>query len=231
MDPNVWGPQLWEVMFSLLIRSPDEARVDLLLSLRLMEAALPCPHCRKSYSLYRKTHDVTSLPPNKEELSKWLWAVHELVNQKLGKISISYPTLLKKHDCLHSPASDWTLVDALSLSAFGADQSPIETDREDVMSLIRILSKWWKHCSSGFAASCLEEELGGGGGDDSSRNQKEGSFDLMWRVRNKVASKYGEEEVGLGEYKLQIAKGIADKVITPKTVPPSRSEMKRRRHA
>ncbi len=89
----LWGPALWNLLhFSTervgsrrLHRLPhEEARIWSHLLSRLAYS-LPCPQCKKHYQLYLSTHPLSV--STKEELRRWLWRLHEEVNQRTGKAS------------------------------------------------------------------------------------------------------------------------------------------------
>lgn len=77
MDPSVWGPALWACAFECTVKLTYNQSLVLFDS---MQYFIPCVHCRESYAMfYRK------MQPYHGSATKWLWTVHDMVNQKLRK--------------------------------------------------------------------------------------------------------------------------------------------------
>lgn len=109
-DPNVWGPPLWDLLFTFAYHIPPDAKRLIFRELfRDLERVLPCQHCRRSYAMYRQqVAPLTSLKDPALKPAAWLWTIHDMVNQNLGKIGISYEKLESRHavfTCLTSPLS------------------------------------------------------------------------------------------------------------------------------
>lgn len=89
---HIWGPALWMILHSAaerigskhLHRLPqEESRIwtGLLGSLRY---SLPCPHCKKHYTIYFSSVPIMS-PFTKESVRSWLYELHSQVNQRTEK--------------------------------------------------------------------------------------------------------------------------------------------------
>lgn len=72
MDTRFWGPSAWQLFHLVAFKSdhPDE----LLLS---MKDILPCKYCRAS------TTEFIQKNPIREDPGKWLYKIHNMVNDKL----------------------------------------------------------------------------------------------------------------------------------------------------
>lgn len=109
---------MWEFLFFLCYHCvQDDDIADIQHMFELLEYIMPCSHCRRSYSLYRRGLPPLSLPTTNhgEECARWLWTVHDMVNQKLGKICISYEKLKRKHACYSEVITDFAIVDILCM--------------------------------------------------------------------------------------------------------------------
>lgn len=74
MDTRFWGPSGWQLFHLIAFKSPpDDARPVL----DDMKDVLPCKFCRASTGEFVKKH-----PPHKP-LGKWLYHIHNMVNNKL----------------------------------------------------------------------------------------------------------------------------------------------------
>ena len=107
-DPNLWGPPLWDLLFTFAFKIPPQEQHGIFRDLfRELERVLPCQHCRRSYAMYR--HQVAPLSSLKDPTTnpaQWLWTIHDMVNQNIGKTCISYDKLENKHaafTCLTHP--------------------------------------------------------------------------------------------------------------------------------
>lgn len=90
---GVWGPALWTILHSCCERigfvQPkklplEESRIwfGLLQSLRY---SLPCPQCKKHYTTYANMTPIMKI--TRENLRRWLYNLHNEVNQRLQKVS------------------------------------------------------------------------------------------------------------------------------------------------
>ena len=117
MDPNVWGPPLWDLLFTLAFRVPAAKREALVKLFVSLEKVIPCQHCRRSYTMYAKQIRPAAVitPDVQDSAAMWLWTIHDMVNQKLGKIAISFDKIQKRHQSFSLLTSDLILVDILAL--------------------------------------------------------------------------------------------------------------------
>tara|TARA_Y100000741_G_scaffold362686_1_gene348938 strand:- start:7642 stop:8229 length:588 start_codon:yes stop_codon:yes gene_type:complete len=114
MNPNVWGPSLWDLLFYISFNIDlSEHCADIQHLFQLLEVILPCSQCRRHYALYRKEVPPTTIINKrvKESAAQWLWTIHDMVNQNLGKICMDYDSLVKKHNSLTCIVHDLTIFD------------------------------------------------------------------------------------------------------------------------
>jgi hypothetical protein len=81
MDTRYWGPSGWKLLHSITFSYEEKLKKQYVDFFNVIAFILPCKFCRKSYSEYiiNDPVDVTS----KESLTKWLWRIHNKVNDKL----------------------------------------------------------------------------------------------------------------------------------------------------
>ena len=123
MDPNVWGPPMWNLLFDLSIKCSDEKYDDVVLLFRLMEHVLPCRDCRKSLVDFRKKIELRMTPEDPTSTVRWLWVVRDMVNQKLGHTSISLDKLQARHSALTMVSSESSILDVLTMISLAMKQS------------------------------------------------------------------------------------------------------------
>lgn len=138
IDPNVWGPAFWDMLFTFAFRCDPSLCKDHFVALyRILGNVLPCHHCRKSYSNQLSKIDTTTITDEPESASNWLWRMHDIVNAKLGKICISYDKLLKKHSSLTLITHDFYIFDMFAFMALASS----EENRPFVIQAISIISR------------------------------------------------------------------------------------------
>lgn len=89
MEPEEWGPTFWPVLHTVSFYYPDspseeemEAARDFFFSLSYL---LPCDECCAHYSTLLDTNPIEPALVGRQELSRWVYNIHSLVNQRLGK--------------------------------------------------------------------------------------------------------------------------------------------------
>ena len=113
LDPHIWGPPLWDALFALALGSRDVDRMFAVC--RHLKQFLPCAECRTSYAKHAE-HLSESSHFAKDPVV-WLWGARDFVNQKLGKQSITIPTLVEKNRILSCAISDDAMLDCVILMA------------------------------------------------------------------------------------------------------------------
>ena len=100
LPPEIWGPIFWATMHILSMAYPDEptysekrAAKDLFNALAHL---LPCPVCRSPYKETLLKMPVDTWLDNRKSLVEWVWMVHNDVNERLGKPTISQQEFFKR---------------------------------------------------------------------------------------------------------------------------------------
>lgn len=89
-NPELWGPHVWATLHVLALRSDStlgQHELDAFHQLlKSLEALLPCSLCKTHYKSYAATHDQPKLG------QAFLWTVnlHNEVNKRLGKPTVTY---------------------------------------------------------------------------------------------------------------------------------------------
>ena len=110
----VWGPPLWHslhiISFNYPVKPSKEQKEHYYNFFFNLKNIIPCKYCRDNYEKNLKIQPLnkTNLK-NRENLSKWLYEIHELVNKDLGKKSnLSYEEVRERYEyfrsrCLNNP--------------------------------------------------------------------------------------------------------------------------------
>ena len=121
MDPSVWGPACWRLMFAATFKLPRARCLVLFDSLRYL---LPCVHCRRSYRLYLQRFPpslaIDSSSP--DAAARFAWVVKDSVNGKLGASALPFSVLRARHDVFESSVSRMDASDFLCCVAMQVDE-------------------------------------------------------------------------------------------------------------
>ena len=96
MPPPIdkWGRSGWQFIHSCAWAYPDHPadadRRDMAAFLRAVGKVLPCRTCRRHYEAYLAAHMRASALASRESLTRFLVAMHNDVNLRLGKPLMRY---------------------------------------------------------------------------------------------------------------------------------------------
>jgi hypothetical protein len=102
---KIWGPPCWDTLHAFSFGYPyenptSEQKEHYKAFYYNLQYVLPCVYCRNSYSHFIKTKPTIlddSVMENRESLTRWLYKLHQRVNNKLGcEYMTSYKDLCDK---------------------------------------------------------------------------------------------------------------------------------------
>lgn len=152
MDPSVWGPPLWDQLFTLAFRqraaetddddeerrsAAADARAALCDMLRLLLQVLPCSNCRDSY----RTFYHNQPPLHADSLPQWLWRCKEAVNRKLHKHYMEYRSVKRRYTAHQTLTSERVCADSLVFMAMAAETEASEDTSKAVHAYARALAR------------------------------------------------------------------------------------------
>jgi hypothetical protein len=99
INPLIWGPHLWKFMHYLTLAYPDEPSDDDKQKFKtfflMIGDYLPCEKCRVHYKEHLKITPLTDeILSSRDGLIKWLFNLHNIVNESNGKPKITYDDFL-----------------------------------------------------------------------------------------------------------------------------------------
>ena len=107
MDPKIWGPNFWFSLHTVTLAYPDvpsyeEIRHynDFFVSL---QNVLPCKICREHYKSHLHQYPISAHLSCKEDLVKWCFNLHNMVNRSLGKEDYPYEEFREKYRKVYAP--------------------------------------------------------------------------------------------------------------------------------
>lgn len=94
MNTSVWGSSAWRLMHSVTFTYPkNPSVVDKQHYKQFFESlcyVLPCQNCCFNFQKELNTFDLDSALQSRETLSRWLFDLHNSVNERLGKKQLTY---------------------------------------------------------------------------------------------------------------------------------------------
>lgn len=89
MEPAEWGPVFWPTLHTITFYYPDSPTQDEMNAARDLFTSLvyllPCDECCEHYAELLKQFPVEPALVGRQELSLWLYDLHNMVNERLGK--------------------------------------------------------------------------------------------------------------------------------------------------
>jgi hypothetical protein len=101
LPPEIWGPIFWSTMHIVSLGYSDEptypekrAAKEFFNGLQYL---LPCSVCRNHFREVIQGLPVETWLDDRKSLVEWVWMVHNQVNQRLGKSTITLDEFYKRY--------------------------------------------------------------------------------------------------------------------------------------
>lgn len=109
MITKIWGPHFWRSMDFVAHNFPEipteENIQDYQHYYRIIGKVLPCKYCRESYQKF-----INEIPinfRNRNEITRWVYEIHNKVNQKLGvNYGITYEDYCERYNAFRAVCND-----------------------------------------------------------------------------------------------------------------------------
>lgn len=111
MDPAIWGPKVWDFLLTISLKADPQYVLPVI---DMYVACLPCIHCRRSFKEYCKQLPPSTMSASSDELFKWVWTMHDMVNQKLGKPSLTFEKSKRRYNTFTCYVNCIDVVDILT---------------------------------------------------------------------------------------------------------------------
>jgi len=89
MDTKFWGPSGWKLLHYMTESYPDKPsetqKANMITFFNVLGEVLPCKYCRISFKEYIKAKPVEKVVNSREKLCRWMFDIHNMVNNKLRK--------------------------------------------------------------------------------------------------------------------------------------------------
>jgi hypothetical protein len=94
VEPKVFGPSNWKTIHNIALGYPmkpsETDKVQYRRFFELMGDVLPCDICSKNYKKHFKELSIDTYLDTRENLFKWTYLLHNMVNKELKKKEIKY---------------------------------------------------------------------------------------------------------------------------------------------
>ena len=94
MGPETWGPIFWTTMHIVTLGYPAspsaEEKAGAAAFFNSLRTMIPCPICREHYGAFLAESPVEAATHSRDALVFWAFALHNKVNDRLGKRQISW---------------------------------------------------------------------------------------------------------------------------------------------
>jgi hypothetical protein len=101
IPPEIWGPIFWSTLHITSLAYPDQPTYAEKRAAKEFYNALvyllPCPICRDHFREVIAGLPVETWLDNRKSLVDWVWQVHNLVNQRLGKATITKEEFFQRY--------------------------------------------------------------------------------------------------------------------------------------
>ena len=108
MMTSVWGPPMWHILhtisFNYPVKPTEEQKKHYFNFYNNLQNILPCKYCRENIVKNIKKLPLNSKTlKNRESLSLWVYKLHEIVNNMLGKNSgLSFDDVRQRYETFRS---------------------------------------------------------------------------------------------------------------------------------
>lgn len=108
--PKIWGPHAWIFLHSMTFNYPEEPTTNernyYKIYFEELANTLPCEECRESYKKFISEGETKlddEALKDRSSLTKWLYYIHNAVNNKLGiNYGVSYDDLVQKYEAFRA---------------------------------------------------------------------------------------------------------------------------------
>ena len=129
-QPEIWGPVVWNLLFSIVFKCSNESISDIKLMVKLMEKVIPCTKCRKSYIQHRqrldKKYDLSSV----HAWQLWMFDLKNMVNKSLNRnyTPTMFEVVVNRYKVYDHTVHDLNLADTMVCIALYAKDNECEEE-------------------------------------------------------------------------------------------------------
>ena len=113
IKPAIWGPHGWKFLHYVSLGYPNspsyEDKSNYKQFYHSLQHVLPCEKCAMNYKQNLVKLPIDNHLESRDSLVKWVFDIHNLVNDELGKENVSYEEALAlyKNESINSKSLDY----------------------------------------------------------------------------------------------------------------------------
>lgn len=149
MMTKVWGPAGWLFLHCVTFGYPyainpgnsehQTKAEDYYNFFYYLGKVMPCRYCRESYQEFFNDHDLRQQLQNRQQITEWLYTIHNRVNHKLGVPKCDIPTfksVIDKYESFRARCKKTTEEERLANQAKGCVTPADGTPRRCVVKVV-----------------------------------------------------------------------------------------------
>jgi len=162
MDQTVWGPPLWHLLEDVAWAA-DQKKLSEQMGNRVLEffhsltLAIPCSICRTSYTTFFQENAIGPYLLS-QQLLKWVWLLHDMVNRKLGNPSLPYKKLCKRMSTWTQASSASTVWDIMFIVVYNIPVMPTEESTRRIAGITEFI-KSIPYVMGALSPVCADKQL------------------------------------------------------------------------
>lgn len=157
MDPLLWGPCFWKVLFSISFNCKDDDLENITKLLKLLEKVIPCPTCRTHYAVNRQECDKSfPLKTSTKNLSHWLWHMKSLVNKNTKKTNTEYKYIEQRYNVFGHDVCETEVADVLMLMTLYLEKTYDKLKFSEFINCLGQLLNRFMPCQLSALLQCID---------------------------------------------------------------------------
>ena len=112
-DPNIWGPHFWFFIHSIAMTYPktpnDVTKKKYYEFIQNLHLFLPVEKISSDFKNLLSDYPITPYLDNRESFVRWVWFIHNKINQKLEKPQITLEQFYKQYNDVYKSTTAKTI--------------------------------------------------------------------------------------------------------------------------
>lgn len=110
MNPKIWGPGAWTFLHSITFNYPDnpsqQDKNEYSEFFYALANILPCINCQNNFKTNLNNIPIKFYLKSKNRLTKWLFEIHNIINQENKKKAITFEQFKKTYKNIYNQSSE-----------------------------------------------------------------------------------------------------------------------------
>ena len=110
MNPKIWGPGAWTLLHSIIFNYPDnpsqQDKNEYTDFFYALANVLPCTNCQNNFKKNLNNLPIKFYLNSKHTLTKWLFEIHNIINQDTKKKTITFKQFKKIYKNMYNQTTE-----------------------------------------------------------------------------------------------------------------------------